>query len=41
MKIENAVPLLYQRIIVPAMRRVQIYIRHSMNYCRALPTAVD
>ena len=28
-KIENAVPLSHQRIIVPAMRRVQIYIRHD------------
>jgi hypothetical protein len=28
-EIENAVPLLYQRIIVPATRRVQIYIRHD------------
>jgi hypothetical protein len=28
-KTENAVPLLYQRIFVPATRRVQIYIRHD------------
>jgi len=28
-KIENTVPLSHQRIVVPATRRVQIYIRHD------------